>query len=266
MPAENITIDKIMKKVMAQLASSTAVEQKKENKQMAIQSSLTEFVGTSTIGDTIGLVIANVDSQLSDVMHLNKEVRSIGIIGSRTGASPQIFAADEAVKATNTEIVSVELPCDTKGGGGHGVLIVFGGKDVSDVRRAVEITLKETERCFGDIYANEAGDVEFNYTARASHALVKAFGAEEGKAFGLIAGCPSAIGVVMADTAVKAANVEVVGFASPAKGQNFSNEVTLNIKGDSGAVRQSVIAAREIGIQMLATLGSEPKNQFPSYI
>ena len=35
------------------------------------------------------------------------------------------MAADEAVKATNTEIVSIELPRDTKGGAGHGSLIIL---------------------------------------------------------------------------------------------------------------------------------------------
>ena len=42
-------------------------------------------------------------------MGLDKKYRSIGIFGGRTGAGPQIMAADEAVKATNTEIVSIEL-------------------------------------------------------------------------------------------------------------------------------------------------------------
>ena len=58
----------------------------------------TEFVGTS-IGDTIGLVIASVDPMLKDAMKLGK-FRSIGIIGGRTGAGPQIMAVDDAVKAT----------------------------------------------------------------------------------------------------------------------------------------------------------------------
>ncbi len=237
-----------------------------QEKMAGKMSGLTEFVGTSPIGDTIGLVIANVDPSLAEVMNLKKEYRSLGIIGSRTGAGPQIMAADAAVKATNTEVVSVELPRDTKGGGGHGVLIVLGGYDVSDVRRAVEVTLDATPRQFGDVYGNEAGHIELQYTARASYALEEAFGAEVGKAYGLIAGCPSAIGVVMADAAVKAASVEVISYASPNNGQKFSNEVTLHIKGNSGAVRQAVIAAREVGKDLLHTLGSEPVNEFPSYI
>lgn len=83
------------------------------------------------------------------------------------------MAADEAVKATNTEVVSIELPRDTKGGAGHGSLIVLGGNDVSDVKRGIEVALKELDRTFGDVYGNEAGHIELQYTARASYALEK---------------------------------------------------------------------------------------------
>lgn len=228
---------------------------------------ITEFVGVNPIGDTIGLVIANVDQQVLDAMKLEKSYRSIGVVGARTGAGPHIMAADEAVKATNTEIVKIELPRDTKGGAGHGSLIIFGGEDVSDVRRAVEVTLKEVDRTFGDVYANDAGHIELQYTARASYACQTAFGAEYGRAFGLIVGAPAAIGVVMADTAVKAANVTVVGYASPGNGgTSYSNEAILFISGDSGAVRQSVISAREVGLALLGSMGDEPTNSQPSYI
>ncbi len=134
-------------------------------------SMITEHVGSTTTGDTIGLVIANVDSQVLEAMKLTKSYRSIGILGSRTGAGPQIMAADEAVKATNTEIVSIELARDMKGGAGSGSLIIFGGDDVSDVRRSVEVALRELERTFGEVYMNDAGHVEVQYTARAGEAL-----------------------------------------------------------------------------------------------
>ena len=226
---------------------------------------LTEFVGTA-MGDTIGLVIANVDSAVLAAMKLEKHYRSIGILGARTGAGPQIMAADEAVKATNTEVVSIELARDTKGGAGHGSLIIFGGEDVSDVKRAIEVALKELDRTFGDVYGNEAGHIELQYSARASYALEKAFGAPIGKACGVMVGAPAAIGVVMADTAVKSANVDVVSYSSPAHGTSYSNEVILVVSGDSGAVRQAVISAREIGKTLLGTLGSVPHNDRPSYI
>lgn len=218
---------------------------------------ITEFVGTA-LGDTIGLVIANVDPALHERMGIDPKYRSIGIFSGRTGAGPQIMAADEAVKATNTEIVSIELPRDTKGGAGHGSLIIFGAEEVSDARRAVEVALKELERTFGDVYTNDAGHLEFQYTARASFACNKAFGAPIGKAFGLTVGAPAGIGVVIADTAVKAANVDVIGYASPSKGTSLTNEAILFISGDSGAVRQALIAAREVGIKLLGALGASP--------
>lgn len=218
---------------------------------------LTEFVGTA-MGHTIGLVIANVDNQLHEIMNIDKKYRSIGILGARTGAGPHIFAADEAIKATNSEILSIELARDTEGGGGHGCLIIFGATDVSDVRRAVEVALSEIDRTMGDVYGSPAGHLEFQYTARASHALNKAFGAPVGKSFGMTCACPAAIGVLIADAAAKSAIIEPIGYASPANGTSFSNEVIFTFAGDSGAVRQAVIAAREVGLQLLATLDPAP--------
>ena len=173
-------IEEIMKRVLAKM--ETGNEMKNTNggdrKMIEKQCALTEFVGATEFGDTIGLVIANVDSSLLETMKLEKKYRSIGIVGARTGAGPHIMAADEAVKATNTEVILIEMPRDTKGGAGHGSIVIFGGDDVSDVKRAVEVTLKEVDtRTFGDVYGNEAGHIECQYTARASYACNKVFGA-----------------------------------------------------------------------------------------
>ena len=204
--------------------------------------------------------------EILEMMKLDKKYKSIGILGARTGAGPQIFAADEAVKATNTEIISAEMPRDTEGGCGHGCLIIFGAEDVSDVRRAVEVTLANVETYFGDVWGNEVGYLELQYTARASYCLNKALGAPVGKAFGLVLGAPAGIGVVISDTALKAAEVEAFAYCSPAKGTSFTNESFIMITGDSGAVRQAIRSAREVGVKLLATLGSEPKSGSVSYI
>jgi len=66
---------------------------------------LTEFVGTSKTGDTIGLVIANVDQQVLDAMQLKKKYRSIGILGARTGAGPHIMAGGGGGKKAKNEKV-----------------------------------------------------------------------------------------------------------------------------------------------------------------
>lgn len=256
-------MDKIMEQVMSKMEMAESKNSAPESKSSSCCSNfacgITEFVGASPIGKTVGLVIANVDSGLHELMKIDKKYRSIGIVGARTGAGPHIFAADEAVKATNTEILAIELPRDTEGGAGHGSLIIFGAEDVSDARRAVEVTIKEIERTFGDVYGSSAGHLEFQYTARASYALNKAFGAPLGKSFGITVGAPAAIGVLLADTALKSANVEAVGYASPAGGTSFSNEVILFVSGDSGAVRQAIQAAREVGKQVLGAMSPEEK-------
>ncbi|MEA5083175.1 MAG: propanediol utilization microcompartment protein PduB [Lachnospiraceae bacterium] len=256
-------IEKVMKQVTDELGISSQTKASCTSG-CCNNVALTEFVGTA-IGDTIGLVIASVDPLLVEKMKLGK-FRSIGIIGGRTGAGPQIMAVDEAVKATNTEVISVELPRDTKGGAGHGSLIYIGAEDVSDARRAVEIALGSLEKYFGDVYGNDAGHLEFQYSARASYCIEKAFGAPLGKAFGMTCAGPAAIGTVLADIAVKAANVEVIGYCSPTSGTSYSNEVILTFTGDSGAVRQAVRAAIEAGKKMLGALGDEPKSTSTPYI
>jgi len=59
----------------------------------------------------------------------------------------------------------------------------------------------------------------------------------------------------------------VVGCVSQESGgPSHSNEAILFISGDSGAVRQSVISAREVGLALLGSMGDEPTNSQPSYI
>jgi ethanolamine utilization microcompartment shell protein EutL len=86
------------------------------------------------------------------------------------------------------------------------------------------------------------------------------------KAFGLILGAPAVVGMLMIDTAVKAADVEVVGYGSPSHGTSLTNEVFIWVTGDSGAVRQAVIAGREIGNKLLCGWGEEPKSLSTPYI
>lgn len=225
---------------------------------ISMNCSLTEFVGT-TVLDTIGLVIAGIDPSLLEKMELKKPYRSLGLISSRTGAAGQINAADEAVKSTNTEIVSIELPRDTKGWGGHGCFIVIGGDNVSDVRSAVEISLEYIKKYAGELYISQAGHLEFTYSACADEALHLAFDAPTGRPFGFFCGSPAAIGLVMADNAVKASPVEVVKYMTPDRGTSHSNEVIAAVTGDAEAVKKAVLTAREVGLQLLVSMGSYPE-------
>jgi microcompartment protein PduB len=254
-------MDEVQKKMAAEAVGAAAVP----NIQECAAAGMTEFVGTA-FGDSIGLVIANVDDAIRERLEIDPKYRSIGIISSRAGAGPQIMACDEAVKASNTELLIFELPRDAHLMGAHGSLAVFGAEEVSDARRAVEITLGAMSWTFGDIWANEVGFCELQYTARASYALNKFFKAPLGKAWGLVVGCPAGIGLMMSDVAVKAANVEIVMHASPAFNTSHTNEFMIMITGDSGAVKQAVMAGRECAQKLLSTMGSAPQSMQTSYI
>ena len=218
--------------------------------------SLPEFVGT-TVLDTIGLVIPGIDSTLREEMKLPPHISSLGILSSRTGAAGQICAIDEAIKNTSTEIISIDLPRDTKGWGGHGNYIVIGGHDVSDCRRAIEIALELTYKNAGEVYISSAGHLEFAYSASASHALNMAFGTPCGKAFGFMAGSPAAIGLVMADNALKSSAVELVKYMTPSIGTSHSNEVIIAFCGDAEACKTAVLRGREVGLSLLSTMSDD---------
>lgn len=218
----------------------------------------TEFVGTAVL-DTIGLVISGIDDTLLKQMNIGTKYHTLGLFSSRTGAAGQLTAIDDAVKATNTEVLSIELPRDTKGWGGHGNYIVLGGNDVSDVRHAIELALELTNKYAGELYISQSGHLEFAFSASAGPALQKAFGAVPGEAFGFMAGSPAAIGLVMADTAMKASAVKIVSYMTPNVGTSHSNEVILALSGNASAIKEAVLAARQIGLELLIAMGSYPE-------
>lgn len=223
-----------------------------------------EFVGTAVL-DTIGLVLSGVDEDLLAAMNVGGKYRALGLYSSRTGAAGQLTALDDAVKATNTEVLSVEFPRDTKGWGGHGNYVVLGGDTPSDVRRAIEIALELTDKYAGELYISEAGHLEFAYTASAGAVLEKGFAARRNAAFGFLAGSPAAIGLVMADTAVKSAAVEIVKYLTPST-TSHSNEVILGFCGEADAVKSAVLAARRVGLELLIAMGSYPEVPGTSYL
>jgi microcompartment protein PduB len=263
---EQETVKKVMDEVMKRVIDIPAPKPEECCVEPScVPAGCTEFIGTA-MGHTIGLVIANVEGRLHELMGIDKKYHSIGVLSDRIGAGPQLMACDEAVKATNTEIISAEMCRDTEGGAGHGALIIFGAEDVSDAKRAIEVALKETPKYFGDVWGNEVGYLELQYTARASYCLNKALGAPVGRAFGLILGAPAGIGVVISDTALKAAEVEAYTYCSPQKGTCYTNESFVMVSGDSGAVRQAILSARDVGVKLLHSLGGKPKPGTTPYI
>lgn len=218
---------------------------------------ITELVGTAPL-DTIGLVISGIAPPLRREMKLPEQDIAIGIISSRTGAAGQITAVDEAVKGTHARVVSVELPRDTKGWGGHGCYIVMSAPIVSDVRRAVEIALELIRRYAGEVIINAAGHLEFAFSARAGAALEMEFGVEQGRPFGFMAGSPAGIGLVMADRAVKAFPVRLTRYLTPDHGTSHTNEVIVAFTGETSAVKDAVLLGKRIGLELLGVMGEKP--------
>lgn len=224
-----------------------------------------QFVGTAPC-DTIGLVISNVDDELRKQMNIPEKFHSVGLLGSRTGAAAQIKAADDALKATSAELVSIEIPRDTKGWGGHGCFVIIGGKNTSDVRRAMELAVEFTDKNCGEIWISEAGHLECQYSARSGEVISQFFDIPEGEAFGFVCASPAPIGMVISDIAMKSADVKLIKTLRPSVGTSHSNEVIAVFTGTSSAVKRSVIDAKNAGLKLLASMGSKAEPVTEPYI
>lgn len=227
--------------------------------------SLPEFTGAA-VCDSIGITIPSLDGELKKQMKIPTHIKAVGLIGSRTGAGAQIKAVDDALKTSSAEIISIEIPRDTKGWGGHGNFIVFGGETPSDVRQCVKTALDNINTYAGEIYISEAGHMELQYSARAYTAINKAFGIPVGEPFGFVCASPAPIGLAAADAAVKAAGVEIVKTLRPSEGTSRSNEVIIIFTGEASAVKAAVAAGRHTALLLLRALGSEPLSVTEPYI
>lgn len=232
---------------------------------LSSENRIPELIGT-TVLDTIGLVIPNVDDQMRSQASYLKNYRSIGILSSRTGAAGQINAIDEAIKRTNTEVLSIQLPRDTKGWAGHGNYIVIGAANEADAREAIEIALEYTKYYSGELYISDAGHLELTYSAHAGEALQSFFGAPAGQAFGFMAGSPAAIGMVMADTCLKAGDIEMLRYMDADHGTSHTNEVILAFTGDASAVESAIKSARAVGLGLLKAMGDDAKSVGEPYL
>ena len=64
----------------------------------------------------------------------------------------------------------------------------------------------------------------------------------------------------------EASTIDVIAYSSPSKGTSHSNEVISAFTGDSGAVRQAIVAAREVGLGLLGAMGDAPVSTTTPYI
>ena len=70
----------------------------------------------------------------------------------------------------------------------------------------------------------------------------------------------------MADLAVKSSPVEVIKYMTPDQGTSHSNEVIVAVTGDADAVKNAVLTARDVGLQLLVSMGSYPEIPATPYL
>lgn len=225
----------------------------------ALFSNEEEYIGSAP-AMTIGLVIANVDDRLRDILKVPEHLSSLGIISTRVGACTQIASVDDAVKSTNTEFVDFELARDSAGYGGPGVTIVVGSESVYDARRCVELALKNVEERCKTLYINEVGHMEIQLSASAGPILNKIFGAPMHKAFGFMGIGPCGIGMLACDTCFKSAHVDLVWVGRPNENTPHQNDFITIISGDYAAVKSATEAVYDKSFNLMSAMGSNPES------
>ena len=70
----------------------------------------------------------------------------------------------------------------------------------------------------------------------------------------MVCACPGAVGMVTADTAIKAAAVDVLKIATPDFGTAHTNEIMAFVSGEAAAVKTSVDAERAAGMTLLGKM------------
>ena len=70
----------------------------------------------------------------------------------------------------------------------------------------------------------------------------------------------------MADLAIKSSPVEIIRYMTPDIGTSHSNEVIVAVTGEASAVKNAVLTARDIGLQLLVSMGSYPETPTQPYL
>lgn len=116
---------------------------------------------------------------------------------------------------------------------------MIGGNDVSDVRHAISLAAELTNKYAGELYISESGHFGVCFFSQCRRCSCHGLSRSSRGSFRIHAGSPAAIGLVMADTAMKASAVHITRYMTPSIGTSHSNEVILALSGDASADERS---------------------------
>lgn len=251
-------INQILDSVSAEPAPAKAIEN-------AVQSGMLdptcggmpEFIDYDNYyGNTVGMVVPNIDPQMQEKMAIPRELRSIGIVSTRFGGLPPAIAGDQAAKMVNVQLIDFNAANDPTAQGAHGSTWIVGSTDVSDSRRWVEMTIQGLRTwAYGGVAYNDNSLYDIEYVASAGPILVHPyFGADFGKAWGAADFLPKAMGLIVCDKIVKSADIELIKQYKPEE-VVLANEFAIAFKGETGAVKHACQIGRDIATAIMNGIG-----------
>ncbi|NPV70848.1 MAG: propanediol utilization microcompartment protein PduB [Firmicutes bacterium] len=212
-----------------------------------------EFQGVAG-GDTFGYVMADMDLRLIEHLKIVTQNQAVGVLCSRRGAAPLIVAADEACGSADVGIADIELVDGDRGK--RGALVVFEAQNALEATRVVETCLNNVKERQRYILETGAGGIETLYCSRAARIINRLFNVPLGRACGVIAGYPAAVGLAAASVALKSADVFLESFCGPSSSCRVGNEFWTVISGDPSRVKTALDAAHKMGAAILQRLAT----------
>jgi hypothetical protein len=137
---------------------------------------MTEFVGTA-FGDTIGIVIANLDPVVHEKMKLAPNTAPSVFSAPAPAPARRLWPPMKPSKPPTPKSSPSNWPAIPKAAPVTAASSSLAPKKFPTPAAPSKWLSKTSDRTFGDVYANDAGHIELQYTARASYACEKAFGA-----------------------------------------------------------------------------------------
>lgn len=261
-------VDKIMKKVLVHLNQqplkdvNTIIRSSEQKLANPVQSLLsakkqwTELIGIAA-GNSIGLIIPRVSSNLSPFIFSDNAYKSIGIISSVNYVSGHLMAVDQALNSSNSHLLSFSQPEEKASHTGRSALTVLASNSISELKTTIEQILTDITYRSKTGYYFDSGYVEWQYCGIAGEILQKQFQIQSGMACAIINVAPAAMAFILFNQLVDLIPVTVNHCDFPITHLHSINSAQLVISGGMNEIRGAIDYIQNQGRQMSISMLSK---------
>lgn len=263
-------VDKIMEKVLIklnqqQLNEINTITRSSESKSTPFVQSLLsakkqclELVGIAD-GNTIGLIIPRISSQLLPFIASDKCYNSIGIISSVNCISAHFIAVDQVLNHSNCFLLNFSQPEEKASQTGHSALTLLASDSLAELKITIEQILADITYRSKSGYYFDSGYVEWQYCGNAGVMLQNQFQIQPRTACAIITVAPAAIAFILFNQLVDFTPVTINQCDFPLAHHHSINSGQLVISGGMNEIQSAIDYIQKQGKQMVINLLSQIK-------